>query len=83
VQRVVAGAPATPSTREKPAEEDPPIRLKDRAGVFDDHYPCTRKGCDLKHVWNWLKLFADMHYARSKRMTFGDLVGFLEGGDGA
>jgi hypothetical protein len=48
---------------------------------FDDYYPCTRKGCDLGHVWNWLNLFVDMHYAkRRKRMRLRTLVRFLSAG---
>lgn len=31
--------------------------VKDRTECFDDHFPCMKKGCDKKHVWNWLKLF--------------------------
>jgi putative transposase len=53
--------------------------LKDRIEGFDDHYPCTKPGCDLKHVWNWLNLFVDMHYARRRHMTFSEIVGFLSG----
>jgi putative transposase len=51
--------------------------LKDRIEEFDDYYPCTKPGCDLKHVWNWLNLFVDMHYARRRHMTFSEIVGFL------
>ena len=54
--------------------------LKDRVEEFDDYYPCTRTvGCDLKHVWNWLNLFVDIHYARRRHMTFRELVKFLGG----
>ena len=51
--------------------------LKDRVEEFDDYYPCMGKGCDLKHVRNWLNLFVDMHYARRRRMRFRELVRFL------
>ena len=53
--------------------------LKDRIEEFDDYWPCMRKekGCDLRHVWNWLNLFIDIHYARRRHMTFRQLVRFL------
>ena len=36
--------------------------LKDRTKSFDDHFPCKRKKCKLKHVRKWLKLFVvDYH----------------------
>jgi putative transposase len=54
--------------------------LKDRIEEFDDYYPCTKDGCDLDHVRNWLNLFVDMHYARRMHMTFSELTRFL-GGD--
>jgi putative transposase len=54
--------------------------LKDRIEEFDDYYPCTKEDCDLDHVKNWLNLFIDMHYARRRHMSFGDLTRFL-GGD--
>jgi len=31
--------------------------IKDRTECFDDHFPCTKQGCNRQHVWNWLKLF--------------------------
>jgi hypothetical protein len=53
--------------------------LKDRV-EFDDYYPCTRTGgCDLEHVWNWLNLFVDIHYARRRHLTFRKLMEFLGG----
>jgi len=59
--------------------------LKDRVEEFDDYYyPCTKEGCDLAHVRHWLDLFADMHYARRRRIIrFRNLMGFLTGGDAA
>ncbi len=35
--------------------------IKDRTECFDDYFPCKRKKCKLKHVINWLNLFADFH----------------------
>jgi putative transposase len=70
------------SSYEKSLVERANEYLKDRIEEFDDYYPCMqRQGCDLKHVWNWLNLFVDMHYARRRHMKFGDLVKFLSGGE--
>jgi putative transposase len=55
--------------------------LKDRIEEFDDYIPCTKEGCNLKHVWNWLNLFVDMHFAKRRRhMRFRTLVSFLSSG---
>jgi len=35
--------------------------IKDRTESFDDYFPCRAKNCKLKHVKNWLNLFADYH----------------------
>jgi putative transposase len=32
--------------------------LKDRTENFDDYFPCRKKNCKLKHVTQWLNLFA-------------------------
>ncbi len=32
--------------------------IKDRTEGFDDYFPCRIKNCKLKHVQNWLNLFA-------------------------
>jgi putative transposase len=33
-------------------------KIKDRTECFDDHFPCTKKdGCNILHVYNWLKLY--------------------------
>ncbi len=34
--------------------------IKDRTECFDDYFPCRKKNCKLKHVKQWLNLFA--HY---------------------
>jgi putative transposase len=34
---------------------------KDRTECFDDYFPCRKNDCKLKHVRNWLNLFADYH----------------------
>ena len=38
--------------------------FKDRTECFDDYYPCITKrknNCDLKHVYNWIKLFTYLY----------------------
>jgi putative transposase len=35
--------------------------IKDRTESFDDYFPCRKKKCKLKHVFNWLNLFVDYH----------------------
>ena len=35
--------------------------IKDRTEGFDDYFPCRRKKCKLKHVKQWLNLFAYYH----------------------
>jgi putative transposase len=35
--------------------------IKDRTESFDDYFPCRLKNCKLKHVQNWLNLFAYQH----------------------
>ena len=35
--------------------------IKDRTECFDDYFPCKLENCKLKHVRNWLNLFADYH----------------------
>ena len=35
--------------------------IKDRTEYFDDYFPCKLETCKLKHVRNWLNLFADYH----------------------
>lgn len=58
--------------------------LKDRIEEFDDYWPCMKREprCDLKHVWNWLNLWVDMHYARRRHMTFSEIVSFLSSSSG-
>ncbi len=34
---------------------------KDRTEGFDDYFPCRKKKCKLKHVRQWLNLFADYY----------------------
>ena len=34
--------------------------FKDRIECFDDYYPCIRHGCNISHVYSWLRLFVFM-----------------------
>ena len=39
--------------------------FKDRTESFDDYYPCTKNNnCDLKHVYNWIRLFIYLYNAK-------------------
>ena len=49
------------STYEKSIIECTMQYIKDRTECFDDYFPCKKKKCKLKHVINWLNLFADFH----------------------
>jgi len=46
------------------------IHIKDRTECFDDHLPCTKEGCDRKHVWNWMKLFLFYLHMGADRIRF-------------
>lgn len=35
--------------------------IKDRTENFDDYFLCRKKTCKLKHVKNWLELFAHFY----------------------
>ena len=35
--------------------------IKDRTECFDDYFPCRKVNCKLKHLMNWLNLFACQH----------------------
>jgi putative transposase len=49
------------SSHEKSLIERTMQYVKDRIEGFDDYFPCRKKKCNLHHVKNWLKLFANMH----------------------
>jgi hypothetical protein len=40
--------------------------LKDRIECFDDYYSGTMNSikCDLKYVYNWIKLFVYLYYGK-------------------
>jgi len=52
--------------------------LKDRTEVFDDHYPCRKKGCGLSHVRRWLNLFCFMYNKMRDRVKFDGLLNLME-----
>ncbi len=35
--------------------------IKDRTESLDDYFPCRKKNCKLKHVQQWLNLFANYY----------------------
>ena len=35
--------------------------VKDRTECFDDYIPCRKKNCKLKHVMQWMNLFASYY----------------------
>ncbi len=49
------------SSYEKSVIERTMQYIKDRTEGFDDYFPCRMKNCKLKHVQNWLNLFAYHH----------------------
>jgi putative transposase len=46
----------TRSSFEKSIIERTMQYIKDRTESFDDYFPCKRKKCKIKYVFNWLKL---------------------------
>ncbi len=49
------------SSHEKSIIERTIQYIKDRTECFDDYFPCRKKKCKLKHVQQWLNLFADYY----------------------
>jgi putative transposase len=47
--------------------------IKDRTENFDDYFPCRMKNCKLKHVTNWLKLFAHFYNMEAISLTLQSL----------
>jgi hypothetical protein len=58
--------PYSLSTGEKYYRKDSAIH-KGQDREFDDYFPCRKKNCKLKHVKNWLKLFA--HFYNMKTIS--------------
>ncbi len=46
------------SPQEKSLVERAIQYIKDRTEIFDDYFPCKLKNCKMRHVLNWLNLFA-------------------------
>ncbi|MEM2905200.1 MAG: hypothetical protein QW057_08245 [Candidatus Bathyarchaeia archaeon] len=47
-------------------------RLKGRTEGFDDHYPCSREGCRLEDVQEWLKT-SNLH----QQPEYLKLIGYI------
>ena len=53
--------------------------FKDRTECFDDYYPCARRGgCNISHVYSWMRLFVFM--CNNRRCTFGKLCYMINDG---
>src|SRR5688500_14846425 len=68
------------STVEKSLIERVIQYFKDRTENFDDYHPCCtnkkKKNCDLKHVYNWIRLFMYLY-----NTTIRNKVPFVNGGE--
>ena len=51
--------------------------IKDRTENFDDYFPCRMKNCKLKHVTNWLKLFAHFYNVEAISLTLQSLFYYV------
>lgn len=50
--------------------------FKDRTEYFDDYYPCIKHGgCDISHVYSWMRLFVFM--CNNRKYTFGKLYYYV------
>ena len=47
--------------------------IKNRTENFNDYFPCRMKNCKLKHVTNWLKLFAHFYNMEAISLTLQSL----------
>jgi putative transposase len=55
--------------------------IKDRTECFDDHFPCRKEGCEMQHVWNWLKLLFVLYFhAGMDRKRFTSFLLVRNGG---
>ena len=45
-------------------------KIKDRTECFDDHFPCIKDGCNMQHVWNWLRMFLLYLHMETDRIKF-------------
>jgi hypothetical protein len=44
--------------------------IRDRTKYLDGYFPCRKKKkCKLKHLINWLNLFADFHNKELKKLN--------------
>ena len=44
--------------------------IKDRTERFDDYFPCRKKNCKLKHVKQWMNLFAFYYNNEILKLNF-------------
>jgi len=52
--------------------------FKDRTECFDDYYSCVKKSsikCDLKQVYNWIKLFIFLYNAKVRKELLFNIRG--------
>lgn len=52
--------------------------FKDRTECFDDYYPCTKHGCNISHVYSWIRLFVFM--CNNRKHSFGKLCYMIDDG---
>jgi putative transposase len=48
--------------------------IKDRTECFDDHFPCVKHGCNMQHVWNWLRMFLLYLHMETHRIKFTNFL---------
>jgi putative transposase len=49
-------------------------QIKDRTECFDDHFPCIKDGCNMQHVWNWLRMFLLYLHMETDRIMFTNFL---------
>jgi hypothetical protein len=49
-------------------------QIKDRTECFDDHFPCVKDGCNMQHVWNWLRMFLLYLHMETDRIKFTNFL---------
>lgn len=45
---------------------------------FNDHYPCSKQGCRLSHVWRWLYVLCRMHNKMRDRIRFNGVLNLMK-----
>lgn len=49
-------------------------QIKDRTECFDDHFPCIKEGCNMQHVWNWLRMFLLYLHMKTDKIKFTNFL---------